>query len=146
MQATPGGGDSSAQDIDRPDPAPWQALPLAPTPAAYPPPPSYYRAPQDSAQTDAANGAPGQPWRCAWCGAVSPAGVPYAPLQRILLTDGVGRTLFEEYARHRQEEDADEETGWVLLGLRESAEAVALATLPAGTQTRHVPVVPPPAN
>jgi hypothetical protein len=50
------------------------------------------------------------------------------------LTDGVSRTLFEEYASHRASDQGDEETGWVLLGLRESNEAVALATLPAGTQ------------
>jgi hypothetical protein len=60
---------------------------------------------------------------------------PVAPLQRILLTDGVGRTLFEGYARHRDEERGDEETGWLLLGLRERSEAVGLATLPAGTQS-----------
>jgi hypothetical protein len=59
----------------------------------------------------------------------------YAPLQRILLTDGVGRTLFEGYARHRNEERGEEETGWVLLGLREAREAVALATLPAGSRS-----------
>jgi len=63
----------------------------------------------------------------------APPGLPYAPLQRILLTDGVGRTLFEEYANHRTEARGDEETGWVLLGFREASEAVALATLPAGT-------------
>jgi hypothetical protein len=60
---------------------------------------------------------------------------PCAPLQRILLTDGVGRTLFEGYARHRNEERGEEETGWVLLGLRELSEAVALATLPAGSRS-----------
>lgn len=60
--------------------------------------------------------------------------VNYGPLQRILLTDGVGRTLFEEYARHRGEARGDEETGWVLLGLREANEAIALATLPAGAE------------
>src|SRR6266540_3929134 len=58
----------------------------------------------------------------------------YEPLRRVLLTDGVGRTLFEEYAGHRQAEHGDEETGWVLMGLREHDEAIALATLPAGTQ------------
>lgn len=57
----------------------------------------------------------------------------YQPLQRVLLTDGVGRTLFEEYAAHRLEARGDEETGWVLLGLREPTQAVVLATLPAGT-------------
>jgi len=60
--------------------------------------------------------------------------VNYGPLQRVLITDGVGRTLFEEYARHRGEARGDEETGWLLLGLREADEAVALATLPAGTE------------
>jgi proteasome lid subunit RPN8/RPN11 len=58
--------------------------------------------------------------------------VNYGALRRVLVTDGVGRTLFEEYARHRSEARGDEETGWVLLGLREAHEAVALATLPAG--------------
>jgi proteasome lid subunit RPN8/RPN11 len=60
--------------------------------------------------------------------------VNYGPLQRVLITDGVGRTLFEEYARHRGEARGDEETGWVLLGLRQADEAVALATLPAGAE------------
>jgi hypothetical protein len=60
---------------------------------------------------------------------------PVAPLSRILLTDGVGRTLFEGYARHRDADRGDEETGWLLLGLRERSEAVALATLPAGMQS-----------
>jgi hypothetical protein len=58
----------------------------------------------------------------------------YRPLERIRLTDEVGRTLFEEFAEHRKSSRGDEETGWVLLGLRESAEAVVLATLPAGAQ------------
>jgi hypothetical protein len=57
----------------------------------------------------------------------------YEPLQRVVLTDGVGRTLFEEYAAHRASARGDEETGWVLLGLREATQAVVLATLPAGT-------------
>src|SRR3989442_15857633 len=56
----------------------------------------------------------------------------YQPLRRVILTDGVGRTLFEEYAAHRGSERGEEETGWVILGLREAAQAVALATLPAG--------------
>jgi hypothetical protein len=56
----------------------------------------------------------------------------YQPLQRVLLTDGVGRTLFDEYASHRLRANGDEETGWMLLGLREAHEAVVLATLPAG--------------
>ncbi len=65
----------------------------------------------------------------------TPSGSTLAPLQRVLLTDGVARTLFEGYARHRDEERGDEETGWLLLGLRERSEAVALATLPAGMQS-----------
>lgn len=56
----------------------------------------------------------------------------YGPLERVVLTDGVGRTLFEEFASHRAEARGEEETGWVLLGLREAREAVVLATLPAG--------------
>jgi len=62
----------------------------------------------------------------------SPTSVNFQPLQRVLLTDGVGRTLFEEYAAHRSQANGDEETGWMLLGLREAREAVVLATLPAG--------------
>jgi proteasome lid subunit RPN8/RPN11 len=61
--------------------------------------------------------------------------VPLAPLQRVMLTDGVARTLFEEYATHRSSASGDEETGWVLLGLRHADEAVVLATLPAGTRS-----------
>jgi hypothetical protein len=63
------------------------------------------------------------------------SGVRYAPLQRMVLTDGVGRTLFEGYADHRAGARGEDETGWVLLGLREANEAVVLATLPAGTQS-----------
>jgi hypothetical protein len=58
----------------------------------------------------------------------------YKPLQRVLLTDGVGRTLFEEYAEHQVGARGDEETGWVLLGVREEQEATILGTLPAGTE------------
>jgi len=57
-----------------------------------------------------------------------------SPLERVLLTDGVGRTLFEEYAAHRATPRGKEETGWMLLGLRDQREAIALATLPAGTR------------
>src|SRR5262249_44661109 len=64
------------------------------------------------------------------------------PLEHVLLTDGVGRTLFEEYANHRSASRGEEETGWVLLGLREPTRAVVLATLPAGAEyeasTAHV--------
>jgi hypothetical protein len=58
----------------------------------------------------------------------------YQPLQRVVLTDGVARTLFEEYSAHRNETRGDEETGWVLLGLREANQAIVLATLPAGAE------------
>jgi proteasome lid subunit RPN8/RPN11 len=58
----------------------------------------------------------------------------YLPLDGVRVTDGVGHTLFEEYAAHRAEARGDEETGWVLLGIREAAQAVVLATLPAGAQ------------
>jgi hypothetical protein len=61
-----------------------------------------------------------------------PAPRKYQSLQRVVLTDGVGRTLFEEYAAHRKSARGDEETGWFLLGVREPNEAVVLATLPAG--------------
>ena len=56
----------------------------------------------------------------------------YLPLERVTVTDGVSRTLFEEYAAHRAGPRGQEETGWLLLGLRETHEAVVLATLPAG--------------
>src|SRR5262249_47036752 len=63
-----------------------------------------------------------------------PASLPrqYLPLERVVLTDEVNRTLFEGYAAHRKGERGDEETGWVLLGVREASEAVVLATRPAG--------------
>ncbi len=50
----------------------------------------------------------------------------------MVLTDGVGRTLFDEYASHQEGSCRDEETGWVILGVREEVEATVLATLPAG--------------
>jgi proteasome lid subunit RPN8/RPN11 len=67
-------------------------------------------------------------------GEVSPAARQYHRLQRVVLTDGVGRSLFEEYAAHRETARGEEETGWVMLGVRESEEAVVLATLPAGAE------------
>lgn len=60
------------------------------------------------------------------------APLQYLPLERVTLTDEVGRTLFEEFAAHRAGARGDEETGWVLLGLRHGDEALVLATLPAG--------------
>jgi proteasome lid subunit RPN8/RPN11 len=67
-------------------------------------------------------------------GRLAPRAAAYSPLQRVHLTDGVGRTLFEEFASHRSEARGEEETGWILLGLRRESEAVVLATLPAGTR------------
>jgi hypothetical protein len=58
----------------------------------------------------------------------------YRPLKRVLLTDGVGHTLFEEFGEHSLSSRGEEETGWVLLGLRNEDEAVVLATLPAGAE------------
>ena len=58
----------------------------------------------------------------------------YEPLRRLVLTDEVSRTLFTEFAAHRGTERGDEETGWLLLGLRSTDEALALATLPVGTE------------
>jgi len=62
----------------------------------------------------------------------SPASLCPAPLRQLVLTDGVGRTLFEQYADHRAGPRHTEETGWLLLGLREAKQAIALAALPAG--------------
>jgi len=71
--------------------------------------------------------APGRP------SAVAPP-QPLQSLEGVRLTDGVARTLFEEFAAHRAASRGEEETGWVLLGLREAHQAVVLATLPAGAQ------------
>ena len=67
----------------------------------------------------------------------APSGPPalaYEPLRRLVLTDEVSRVLFAEFAEHRRGERGDEETGWMLLGLRSADEALALATLPAGAR------------
>jgi proteasome lid subunit RPN8/RPN11 len=66
--------------------------------------------------------------------AAPPPAAKYQRLERVVLTDAVCRTIFEEYAEHRRGERGAEETGWVLLGLRERSEAVVLATLPAGAE------------
>jgi hypothetical protein len=66
--------------------------------------------------------------------AVSAATRRYEPLRRVILTDGVARTLFEEYAAHLESVRGEEETGWMMLGVRDVDEAVVLATLPAGTE------------
>lgn len=57
-------------------------------------------------------------------------------LERVVLTDEVSRTLFAEFATHRDTARGEEEIGWVLLGVREAQEALVLATLPAGAQRR----------
>jgi len=64
----------------------------------------------------------------------APLARPCERLQRVILTDEVSRTLFEEYAAHRQSQRGDEETGWVLMGVREVSDALVLATLPAGAR------------
>ncbi len=76
--------------------------------------------------------APGRQPDLAKIDAPAPAPRTYQRLERVVLTDEINRTLFEEYAEHRQGSRGDEETGWVLLGLREETEALVLATLPAG--------------
>jgi len=65
------------------------------------------------------------------------------PLARACLTDGVARTLFAEYAAHRASKRGADETGWVLLGRRDSDTVTVLATLPAGTRadTGHAHVL-----
>ncbi|MEI7688166.1 MAG: Mov34/MPN/PAD-1 family protein [Planctomycetota bacterium] len=60
----------------------------------------------------------------------------YRRLERIVLTEGVVGTLFDDFDRHRETARGEEEFGWVLLGVREETEAVVLAALPAGAQ-RH---------
>jgi hypothetical protein len=64
----------------------------------------------------------------------APAPPACQPLGRVVLTDEVSRTLFEEYSAHRAGARGDEETGWALLGVREADRAVVLATLPAGVE------------
>jgi proteasome lid subunit RPN8/RPN11 len=63
----------------------------------------------------------------------SPAPHDYQPLEKIVLSEGVSNTLFEDFAAHRAAARAAEETGWILMGYREPRAAVITATLPAGT-------------
>jgi proteasome lid subunit RPN8/RPN11 len=58
----------------------------------------------------------------------------YEPLKRIVLTDQVSRTLFQEYTAHLGSKRGEEETGWDLVGLRDRDQAVVMATLPAGAR------------
>jgi proteasome lid subunit RPN8/RPN11 len=63
-------------------------------------------------------------------------------LRHVLLTDEVSRTLFSEFAKHRDGARGQEEVGWVMLGVRQTDHATVLAALPAGAQrdagTSHV--------
>ena len=58
----------------------------------------------------------------------------YEPIRKVQLTDEVSRMLFDEYAAHRNTERGTEETGWVLLGIRNGDEAIVMVTLPAGAE------------
>ncbi len=71
-------------------------------------------------------------WRRREVALAPPAGL--APLERIILADGVARTLFEDYGEHYRSLRGDEEIGWVLMGLRQGSEAIAMAALPAGAE------------
>jgi hypothetical protein len=55
-------------------------------------------------------------------------------LERIVLAEGVARTLFDGFTEHRQSPRGDEEIGWILMGLRQDGVSIALAALPAGSQ------------
>jgi proteasome lid subunit RPN8/RPN11 len=63
-----------------------------------------------------------------------PDPIPILPIERVVLTDEVGRRLFDEYAAHRRSDRGREETGWMLLGHRAEKTATVLATLPAGAR------------
>lgn len=53
-------------------------------------------------------------------------------LERVVLTEEVARTLFDDFLNHRRGDRGEEEIGWVLLGVRNEREVLVLATLPAG--------------
>ena len=53
-------------------------------------------------------------------------------LERVVLSEGVASTLFDDYAAHCVSPRGAEEIGWLLMGVRQDAEAIALAALPAG--------------
>jgi proteasome lid subunit RPN8/RPN11 len=67
--------------------------------------------------------------------------IPAAPLalasrrlDRIVMAEGVLRTLFSDYAEHRDSPRGNEEIGWFLLGYWEDGHVVAKAALPAGAE------------
>src|SRR6187200_1843595 len=67
--------------------------------------------------------------------------IPAAPLalssrrlERVVLADGVLKTLFDDYANHRRTPRGQEEIGWFLLGHWDDGQAIALAALPAGAE------------
>ncbi len=69
----------------------------------------------------------------------APAPTPPAPsaprrLDRVVLSEGVASTLFDDYAAHCLSPRGAEEIGWILMGVRQDAEAIALAALPAGAE------------
>ncbi|HZZ81162.1 MAG TPA: Mov34/MPN/PAD-1 family protein [Gemmataceae bacterium] len=64
--------------------------------------------------------------------AVPPAPPMTSRLERIVLTEGVADTLFQDYSDHRRSARGNEEIGWTLLGVRQGDEAIALAAIPAG--------------
>ena len=69
-----------------------------------------------------------------WNGAPAPAPSSHPTrLERVLLTDGVAHTLFDDYTDHRRSPHGDEEIGWILLGVRQDSDAIVLAAIPAGT-------------
>ena len=55
-------------------------------------------------------------------------------LERVVLTEGVSKTLFEDFATHRATMRGQEETGWMLIGHRDGPAALVTATLPAGSE------------
>jgi hypothetical protein len=78
-------------------------------------------------------------WLRSWWPEPAPLAAPTKPtpagkIERVVLTEQVARTLFDDFASHRRTMRGEEEIGWVLLGIRDGADVVALATLPAGAQ------------
>jgi proteasome lid subunit RPN8/RPN11 len=66
-----------------------------------------------------------------WPVLVQPTG-PLKPLERVSIHEAVMATLFREFTEHRQSYRSEEETGWLILGLRDETSATVMATLPAG--------------